>query len=127
MLAGDDLFDQRLVDEHVSLGQVPHGRFEAVVGNHIGIARWRQRIAWLVRCFAVTIAESGCHGNQRRFTREKRRIFPATYCETLSILLTQVKRNRWERTQNHARMEGASRNRGRQERRTMQLGWTGAR
>jgi hypothetical protein len=71
MLAGDDLFDQRLVHEHLPLGQLSHGRFEAIIGNHIGIARRRQPIGDLARCFAVTIAESGSHGNQLWFTREK--------------------------------------------------------
>jgi hypothetical protein len=66
----------------------------------------------MVRCFAVTIAESGSHGNQLWFTREKGMSFSATCCETLSILLMQVKRNRWERTQNHARMKCACSNRG---------------
>jgi hypothetical protein len=71
MLAGDDLFDQCLVDEHLAFGQLSHGCFESVIGNHIGIARRRQGIAQLVRCFAVTIAESGSHGNHLWFTREK--------------------------------------------------------
>jgi hypothetical protein len=62
MLAGDDLFDQRLVDEHLPFGQLSHGRFESVIGDHI---------AQLVRCFAVTIAESGSHGNHLWFTRQK--------------------------------------------------------